>query len=276
MARERSPNRDKAFEIYKKNNGNITNREISNILNENEKTISNWKCRDKWNVVLQNNECSTTKDNSSKNSIRISKEAKKGIYKNKESKQDELKQKTNSRHPNARPGNKNALGNKGGSGGPVGNKKALATGEFESIFFDTLEDEELELIDKTPFEKMELLKQEIQLLTVRERRMLQRIADLKNKKEVTLDSETHGTQGDGEISVSNYESTLNVIQRIEDALTRVQDKKQRAIDSLHKYEMDEKKYEIDKQKLDTILEKNNNESQDGALFEMLEGLRDGL
>ncbi|WP_311735817.1 terminase gpP N-terminus-related DNA-binding protein [Clostridium perfringens] len=23
------------------------------MLGENEKTISNWKCRDKWNVVLQ-------------------------------------------------------------------------------------------------------------------------------------------------------------------------------------------------------------------------------
>ena len=53
MARARSPNRDKAFEIYKEHNGNITNREIANILNEKENTISNWKCRDKWNVVLQ-------------------------------------------------------------------------------------------------------------------------------------------------------------------------------------------------------------------------------
>ena len=60
MARARSPNRDKAFEIYKDHDGNITNREIADMLDENEKTISNWKCRDKWNVVLQKNECSTT------------------------------------------------------------------------------------------------------------------------------------------------------------------------------------------------------------------------
>lgn len=67
MARARSPNRDKAFQIYKDRNGEITNREIAEILNENEKTISNWKCRDKWNVVLQKNECSTTNKKVSEN-----------------------------------------------------------------------------------------------------------------------------------------------------------------------------------------------------------------
>lgn len=65
MGRPRSPNRDKAFEIYKKYNGDITLREISNMLNEKEKTISNWKCRDKWDIKINcsttKNECSTTK-----------------------------------------------------------------------------------------------------------------------------------------------------------------------------------------------------------------------
>ena len=67
MARARSPNRDKAFEIYKDHDGNITNREIADMLDENEKTISNWKCRDKWNVVLQKDECSTTNKKVQKN-----------------------------------------------------------------------------------------------------------------------------------------------------------------------------------------------------------------
>ena len=67
MARARSPNRDKAFEIYKNYDGSITNREIADMLNENEKTISNWKCRDKWNVILQKNKCSTTNKKVQKN-----------------------------------------------------------------------------------------------------------------------------------------------------------------------------------------------------------------
>lgn len=65
MPRERSPNRDKAFEIYKEHNGNIENREIAKILGENEKVIAVWKQRDKWNeklnVVQQINESCTTK-----------------------------------------------------------------------------------------------------------------------------------------------------------------------------------------------------------------------
>lgn len=49
MPRARDPNRDKAFEIYKKHEGRIQNREISKLLNVSEKTISGWKCKDKWN-----------------------------------------------------------------------------------------------------------------------------------------------------------------------------------------------------------------------------------
>lgn len=74
MPRVRSPNRDKAFGIYKEHKGNITNKEIANILNESEKTISNWKCRDKWNVVLQINECSTTNKKALKSNNKNKKE----------------------------------------------------------------------------------------------------------------------------------------------------------------------------------------------------------
>lgn len=61
MPRSRNPNRDKAFEIYKNHKGNITNREIANLLNEDEKVIAVWKSRDKWNVVQQSSKCCTTR-----------------------------------------------------------------------------------------------------------------------------------------------------------------------------------------------------------------------
>lgn len=61
MPRERSPNRDRAYEIYKQHGGNITNREIAALLNEDEKVIAVWKSRDKWNVVQHSNDCCTTK-----------------------------------------------------------------------------------------------------------------------------------------------------------------------------------------------------------------------
>ncbi|MDF2909511.1 MAG: phage terminase, small subunit, family [Sporolactobacillus laevolacticus] len=61
MPRKRDPRRDQAFKIWKQHQGKITNREIANQLDVPEKTISAWKSRDKWNAVLQKNDCSTTK-----------------------------------------------------------------------------------------------------------------------------------------------------------------------------------------------------------------------
>lgn len=65
MARVRSPARDEAFEIYKKNNGEITLREIAKQLDVPEKSISGWKVKDKWNDkingVLHKNKQSTLK-----------------------------------------------------------------------------------------------------------------------------------------------------------------------------------------------------------------------
>ena len=52
MARERSPNRDKAFEIYKEHNGNIDLIEIASILNVSSGTIRGWKNKDKWNEKI--------------------------------------------------------------------------------------------------------------------------------------------------------------------------------------------------------------------------------
>ena len=212
MARARSPSRDKALEIYKQHNGNITNREIANILNEDEKVIAVWKSRDKWNKVVQQSEqsCTTNKIDTKKTRKRANSRLKKESY-----------------PLQARPNNKNAV----------------TTGEFESIFFDTLEDDEIKLVDSIEIEKRNLLIHEIQLLTIRERRMLKRIASLKNK-EMTLKSYKTGIERDADTDLKEFEATLNQIQNIEEALTRVQEKKQKAIDLLHKFDVDEAKLDL--------------------------------
>ena len=48
MARSRSPNREKAFQIYKENKGNITSQQIADILNESVKNIQFWRSADSW------------------------------------------------------------------------------------------------------------------------------------------------------------------------------------------------------------------------------------
>lgn len=103
MARERSPNRDKAFNIFKEHDGNIANRLIAEMLNVPEKTISGWKVKDQWNGVLQKKIQSTPKN--------------KG----------------------GQPGNRNAVGNSGGAA-PPGNKNAEKHGLFSKYLpAETLE-----------------------------------------------------------------------------------------------------------------------------------------
>jgi uncharacterized protein YjcR len=122
-------------------------------------------------------------------------------------------------------GNKNAVGNDGGA--PEKNKNAVKTGEFETLFFDALEEDEKQLIQMVQLDKEQLLLQEIQLLTVRERRMLKRIDALK-----------HDNEG------------AERIPAIEDALTRVQSNRQKAIDSLHRYGYDDARLELEIMKVE--------------------------
>lgn len=96
MPRPRSPNRDKAFLIYQEHGGTIENRRIAEMLEISEKTVSGWKCKDKWeeqlNGVLQSDIRSTPKERG------------------------------------GQPGNQNAVGNDGGA--PLGNKNAERHGFF--------------------------------------------------------------------------------------------------------------------------------------------------
>lgn len=211
MARPRSPNQDRAYEIYKEHDGNITNREIAAMLGEDEKVVAVWKSRGKWNVVQQSKKSCTTK-------------AKGG-----------------------QPGNKNAVGH--GGTGPPGNKNAVTTGEFETLFFDTLEDDERLLIGMIQPDKEKLLLQEIQLLTVRERRMLKRIEDLRDCDFTTV-KKKKGTEKDKWTDLKEDQAVLGQIQSIEDALTRVQGRKQRAIESLHKFGFDDARLEIELMKVE--------------------------
>ncbi|MDQ0149341.1 phage terminase small subunit [Eubacterium multiforme] len=53
MGRNRSPNRDKAFEIYRENDGRITPKEIADRLNERLNNIYTWKVKDKWEKKIK-------------------------------------------------------------------------------------------------------------------------------------------------------------------------------------------------------------------------------
>lgn len=242
LAKERSPNRDLAFEMYKESKGEMLLKDIAAALDIKEGTIRAWKNRDKWDesigVTLQKKKSNVKKDCNVTNKKKETKSTKTKKYKM-----------TKESYPlQARPNNKNAV----------------STGEYEKILFDTMDDSELELIKNIQQNKVDLLIKEIQLLTVRERRMLKRIKDL-SEKEMEIIRETEND----EYTELERENTIVQIQNIEEALSRVQDKKLKAIDTLHKFEVDENKFELDLMKFEATelkeLSTDTEEEDDGFI-----------
>ncbi|WP_020621026.1 hypothetical protein [Paenibacillus daejeonensis] len=149
-------------------------------------------------------------------------------------------------------GSRNALGNRGGKGGPAGNKHALRTGEHETIWFDTLDSDELDLLPDLVTDPLRMVEEAIVLFTIRERRMMQRIkraADGLSDKQRrvlqglrTVKDAIPRSDGTGKVTVvtrdalvttSIEETTFRRIEdviRLEEALTRIQEKKLKAID----------------------------------------------
>ena len=242
LAKERSPNRDLAFEMYKESKGEMLLKDIAAALDIKEGTIRAWKNRDKWDesigVTLQKKKSNVKKECNVTSKKKQKKPTKSKTY-----------NMTKESYPlKARPNNKNAI----------------STGEYEKILFDTMDESELELIKNIQQDKIDLLIKEIQLLTVRERRMLQRIKDL-SEKEMEIIRETEND----EYTELERENTIVQIQNIEEALSRVQDKKLKAIDTLHKFEVDESKFELDLMKFEATelkeLSTDTEEEDDGFI-----------
>ena len=173
------------------------------------------------------------------------------------------------------PGNKNAEGH--GGTGPPRNKNAVKTGEFETLFFDTLNPEEKRLVAMVQADKEQLLLQEIKLLTVREHRMLKRIESLRQLEEqkpaaesdgenispgMTVTEYSSGIEKGKPTELRKYEGILGQIQAIEDALTRVQARQQKAIETLHKFGYDDARLELETMRFEFELLKQDGQSED--------------
>lgn len=145
MARQRDPRRDEAKKIWLDSNGEKKLKEIASELNVSDSQIRKWKSLDKWSAELKGNVTNT-----------------KGNVTNR---------------GGAPFGNQNAKGNKGNSRAspPVGNKNALKTGEYETIFYETLSDEEKDIYSNLNNDPSFVLSEEIRLLKIRQLRMMKRI-----------------------------------------------------------------------------------------------------
>lgn len=145
MARKRDTRRDEAKRIWLESNGEKQLKEIASELNISDSQVRKWKSIDKWSAELKGNVTNA---------------------------------KGNVTNQGGAPfGNQNAKGNKGNSRAspPVGNKNALKSGEYETIFYETLSDEEKDIYSNLNNDPSFVLSEEIRLLKIRQLRMMKRI-----------------------------------------------------------------------------------------------------
>lgn len=147
-------------------------------------------------------------------------------------------------------GNKNAKNNKGGQP-PIGNKNAVTTGEYESIFQNVLTDEEKSIFKKIKVENTDSLLlneyiEEYKLLTIRELRMMRRIMTLEqSERDMTIGSIKKKNNSQGNIeTTTEAEATLDKIQRIEDGLTRVTEAKRKSRENMIKLGFSKRELEL--------------------------------
>ena len=252
MARERSPSRDLAFELWKNSNGKLALKEIANQLNVSDSQIRKWKNVDDWEGKLNSNV-----------TIANGNVTKKGAPKGNK----------NAVGHGAPKGNKNAVGNNGGA--PLRNVNALKTGEYETIWLDCLSPEEQDLYEQIDTDELVQIEQTIRLLTIMERRKIVRIQQLIDgltEKEIKILSQRQNKgeiiqvyKDDGDPSYQHRdkyemivaEMTETEFRKIDDIIKQeqillsVQERKAKQLQLKHKLEVDRKRLAlvIEEQKL---------------------------
>ncbi|EGP4886910.1 phage terminase small subunit [Enterococcus faecium] len=221
MARKRDPRRDEAKKIWLESNGEKQLKEIASELNVSDSQVRKWKSQDKWSAELKSNVTNGKSNVTNQGGAPI--------------------------------GNQNAKGNKGNSRAspPVGNKNALKTGEYETIFFETLSDEEKDIYSSLNDDPSFTLSEEIRLLKIRQLRMMKRIQQAEaglNDEEVERLQQLRNIKTPLDIGGKKLEIKREVMQdvqitrktrrkiddilSIEDSLTRISNQLSRAIKQL--------------------------------------------
>ncbi|HDR7517032.1 phage terminase small subunit [Bacillus mobilis] len=178
MARQRSPDRDKAYQLFKEHNGDITNRKIAELLSTsertvNEKTVGGWKTKDKWiqqlNGVLHKNERSTPKKDAE--------------YSKKKPGAPRGNKNAINNRGGAKKGNKNAAGNSGGSA-PLRNDNAVSHGLYRKYLPQEIYDLKEELKEAVNNDSLSIIWESI-MLQYTQIIHAQRIMFVRDKEDMT-------------------------------------------------------------------------------------------
>jgi len=210
VPRARSPNRDKAFELWKESGKNRTLKEIAQELGVSESQVRKWKNLDKWDEAqaLPNVTKSIGNAAESKGNVTI-------------------EEKTPKRK----------------RGGQKGNQNRYVHGLYANPTMDMIPQEELNRLSQMNFDNpAELLIDEIMLLTVRERQLMESIQKYQDQKNgLSLDGvtrrtvESEGVKGSRSKQVETTTRTrdvFDVIQKLQAELTKVQKEKRQYLSEL--------------------------------------------
>lgn len=230
MARQRDPRRDEAKRIWLESNGEKQLKEIASELNVSDSQIRKWKSQDKWSAELKSNVTNGKSNVTNQGGAPI--------------------------------GNQNAKGNKGNSRAspPKRNKNALKTGEYETIFFDTLSDDEKGIYSILNDDPSFILSEEIRLLKIRQLRMMKRIQQAEsglNDEEIERLQQLRNIKTPLDVGGKKLEIKREVmldvqvtrrtrrkiddILSIEDSLTRISNQLSRAIKQLSELGVQDKR-----------------------------------
>ena len=250
---KRSEERKQAERMYLESKGNIKLVEIAEKLGLPDNKVRKWKSLDNWEGKLH----PTKADNSKKKPVERSTKEKGSVP----------------RKRGAPKGNTNAKGNKGNPN-PQNPPDQTKHGGYSSVYWDVLDDEEKGLIDEIPKDEEELLIEQIQLFSVRERRIMQAInkyrqsespvaiaftqrserkRSFENKEEedeynrLIAEKVENGERLPGK-EYGTFTQTDNkdqIIARLESELSNVQSKKTKAIEALSRIHLEKAKLEGD-------------------------------
>lgn len=238
---------EKKSEAEKLFNEGMKLTDIAKKLGVPEGTVRSWKNRGKWGGgAPKKNECNVAND-------------------------DEENATLQKRKRGGQKGNKNAKGNKGNAN-PNPPPDQTKHGAYRAVFMDALDEDEQELVGMVPEDEEQLLMEQIQLFSIRERRILKAInkyreqkgdvsvADLyrsENKRSFKDDEEKalyekkirEKVEKDERLPGESYDiqtHTTNkdlIIARLEQELSSVQNKKTKAIEALSKIRIERMKME---------------------------------
>lgn len=210
MPRARSPNRDKAFELWLGSGKSRTIKNISEELGVSENQVRKWKNQDKW----ENREALPNVTKSNGNTIQTNGNI------------------TNQSKPAKRK-----------RGGQKGNQNRYEHGLYANPTMDMIPRQELERLQRMDFADEEsIIIDEIILLTSRERQLLESIQRYQDQKNgLSLDGvtrrtvESEGTKGSRSKQVETTTRTrdvFDVIQKLQAELTKVQKEKRQYLSEL--------------------------------------------